>query len=342
MALLSNEETLFKELNLQRNKNSDQPKDLYNFLLHRIINIFESNVNRGVLEDEKTKGSYYRLNKFIWDRSHLKKAILTIPYNVTPKSMKKYLTDGLKLLDYDKDNSCHWYTDNVNHNNQINDHDALLLITVLRNMVFNDFEKIKKLSKYLINVATLFNSLQLPITWYLPTGLTVIQSYMQTKTTTIVPFAYSRLKLKISSKQDYDKKKQIRALMPNLIHSLDATSLALLFSRFSKEFHEPQFFSIHDCFGTTADKVFLLKTLLASVYTDIYSENHYLHKFDKDLFKKIKENRGYKVDIKERKVEFPDGNNYILHDIEWVINNKNVNKTRINKIDNQFILIKTS
>ena len=88
--------------------------------------------------------------------------------------------------------------------------------------------------------------------------------------------------------------------MPNLIHSLDATSLCLLFKRFCELYETPQFYSIHDCFGTTADKVFTLKTLLASVYTDLYTKDHYLYSFDRNLFKDIERNTGYKVDPETR------------------------------------------
>ena len=44
MALLSNEYTLFKELNLTIAGVNDQPKDFYNFLLHKLINLFETKV----------------------------------------------------------------------------------------------------------------------------------------------------------------------------------------------------------------------------------------------------------------------------------------------------------
>ncbi len=43
--------------------------------------------------------------------------------------------------------------------------------------------------------------------------------------------------------------------MPNLIHSLDASSLTLLYNKFTKIYDKPQFLAIHDCFGTTLDKV---------------------------------------------------------------------------------------
>ena len=166
------------------------------------------------------------------------------------------------------------------------------MISSLQYIISNDFEKIRKLIKYLKNIATLLNLLELPITWTLPTGLTIKQSYLETKSTTITLFMYSKIKLnlKVTIKDKYDKHKQARALMPNLIHSLDATSLILLYEQFISSFcskNQTQFFSVHDCFGTTFDKVFIFKTILASVYTDLYSSDPYLHKFNKSILDNI-------------------------------------------------------
>ena len=107
------------------------------------------------------------------------------------------------------------------------------------------------------------------------TGLTIKQSYLETKSTSITPFMYNKTKLnlKVTIKDKYDKHKQIRSLVPNLIHSLDGSSLSLLYDQYTNLFnlkHPIQFYSVHDCFGTTCDKVFNLKTILASVYTDLY------------------------------------------------------------------------
>lgn len=56
MALLSNEDTLFQELNLTKTNNSDEaPNDLYSFLLHKLINTFKFNINKGEIIDEKLK-----------------------------------------------------------------------------------------------------------------------------------------------------------------------------------------------------------------------------------------------------------------------------------------------
>lgn len=106
--------------------------------------------------------------------------------------------------------------------------------------------------------------------------------------------------------------------MPNLIHSLDASSLSLLYDKFHKFYSDPQFLSIHDCFGTTLDKVGNLKTMLVSVYMDIYSNDPYLTKFDNNIIKQLKDS-GIAVDEEKRIVEIPikgEVKQYQLHDID--------------------------
>lgn len=72
--------------------------------------------------------------------------------------------------------------------------------------------------------------MELYIPWSLPNGLTPLQSYMMVKDVRITPLNYAKHTFykKIPVKNKDDKKKQMRALMPNLIHSLDAASMFML------------------------------------------------------------------------------------------------------------------
>ena len=106
--------------------------------------------------------------------------------------------------------------------------------------------------------------------------------------------------------------------MPNLIHSLDGTSLILLYEQFVTSLSKGsvQFFSVHDCFGTTCEKVSLMKTILASIYTDLYSADPYLDTFDKSIIDSIESATTHRVDRDTRKVinEY-DKEWFTLHDI---------------------------
>jgi DNA-directed RNA polymerase len=108
MALLSNEDTLFKELNLvskekEKDYNETIPSDFYTFLLHKVISTLNYKLENNIKDDEYD--NYERLNKFMWDRSYIKKAVMTIPYNSSSRSMIKYVKEGLCIVENPKDES---------------------------------------------------------------------------------------------------------------------------------------------------------------------------------------------------------------------------------------------
>lgn len=347
LAMLSNENTLFQELNLVNHKNST-PNDFYSFLVHKLNLMFENKIKEGTSLDKDDLVRYKRLLDFVLERSNIKKAIMTIPYNASHQNMVKYITSSLFLVEEETKDKDVWYSKTSKEEGLsplISLKDISLLVSSIMFIIHNDFEKIKKLMKYLRNVATILTMLNLPVIWTLPHGLTVKQSYLEVKSVALRPYMYSKVKInmQVVNKNKLNKNHQVRALMPNLIHSLDATSLSLLNNKFNMLYLKenkklPQFLSVHDCFGTTLDKVDTLKTLLTSVYMEIYSETSYLEIFDKNLIAFIYETNKEVINKETREVTIGD-KTYKLHDIEWVVNRKKVNQALIKKIDAQYILI---
>ena len=83
--------------------------------------------------------------------------------------------------------------------------------------------------------------------------------------------------------------------MPNLIHSLDATTIAILYSSFK---NVGPLYTVHDCFGVTANNVPRLILKLKLVYIQLYSSTGYLKKFDTFVKTTINETCGddtYKI-----------------------------------------------
>lgn len=172
--------------------------------------------------------------------------------------------------------------------------DIIRLCSVLNKAIYSEYPKLAEFNKYLSGIVNIFTKLGLPLIWTLPSGLEVNQSYRQFESFKISPFRYSKSTFTlIIFNETLDKSSQVRALMPNLIHSLDACSLALLVKllRVDKGNVEGDsiyktninFYSVHDCYATTMNKMGSVIKYLKIVYTMIYTDNNYLRKFDKEI-----------------------------------------------------------
>lgn len=116
--------------------------------------------------------------------------------------------------------------------------------------------------------------------------MTVKQSYLKNNEVRLKPFSYLKTSfvLKITDKNKLDTSKQVRAFMPNLVHSLDAASLALLVDLyFSDSKDRKNMYTVHDCFAVTTNNVCNMMDLLKLVYITLYSEDTYLLKLDRQI-----------------------------------------------------------
>lgn len=173
----------------------------------------------------------------------------------------------------------------------------------------------------------------------MPSGLHINQKYVVLDEIRAKPFAFTKntYVLKIPNKNKINHKKQLRSLMPNLIHSLDAVSIALLVKLLTNYgLKEYNFFSVHDCFAVTMNNVEELKSFIFLVYINLYLKDQYLLKFDQGLINHIKNNYGEncfdpytkKITIENIKspIDYPDINVVLLGEIETidVLNSKNI------------------
>ena len=157
--------------------------------------------------------------------------------------------------------------------------DMSLYVMSIKEVISRIAPKIKLLSDYLNAIVRICTALEVPVLWRLPHGAEISQSYLASNKKKITPFSFTKSNytfIKFVS-GSYEGGKQRRSLRPNLVHSLDATSIALLYNNISKEV---SLYTIHDCFAVTANNVPMLVNKLKLVYIAMYSSTNYLAEFD--------------------------------------------------------------
>ena len=293
LSLLISDSDLAKELNLTKSDWNDEPKDYYGFTGIKLIELFKHKlkVNKLSVEDREC---YERLSNMLILRKTVKKVIMTIPYNVSIFQMIRYLKEH--FVKFDTDNKSKWlaYTLEYKHKDDpkliLCSKDFTFIATGLKEVLEKNFPKLKSLIIYLKTIAKICTRLGLIIPWGTSSGLLVNQSYVSSDEIKLFPFSYSKssLTLNIPTKK-LNNKKQIRALMPNLIHSLDASTLALLADSYfnNNDFEANNFYAIHDCFAVTANNVDILIKYLKLAYIRIYTDDIYLKRFDQGVLQYI-------------------------------------------------------
>jgi len=106
--------------------------------------------------------------------------------------------------------------------------DISKIAEIIYSTIFKEYPGLNIIYNYLINMAKLLNKLNLPVIWITPSGLELTQNYNSFKKSKLAITLGGKTKtLVLKEKLDKrDKSKQSSAIVPNIIHSLDASHLA--------------------------------------------------------------------------------------------------------------------
>jgi DNA-directed RNA polymerase len=287
ISLLTRQEKVFKHLNLKPSTTADKPEDFYNYILFQVNDYINKKLKNNHFDKEnpEEKESFKRLQKINLSRSMVKKALMTYSYNASHPQMVNYVKQALHSFTMkigDKEEIV--YSNSETSKCYLTSKDISIFVKCFTDVIKETFPKMHELKNYIKSIVKICTKLNIPIPWVLPSGAIVSQSYLDSKTLKIRPFAFinSRFSFKTIIKDKFDLRKQSNAAMPNLIHSLDASSIALLYKELSGN-NTLNLYTIHDCFAVTADRVELLINLLKGVYLKIYSDDIYLLTLDKHI-----------------------------------------------------------
>ena len=326
LSLLTREKNLFGTLNLASSTHDNDPDDFYTYMLNLTTKYMES-VMLSLSETKnktdkqiKTISSYDKLLKVNFDRSMVKNLIMIMSYNASIPTIVNQLITNLEQVG--KNGRTIYYGYKKNLEVELTRNDLVAFVMAIKLVINKESPRIAELSKYLDNIVSICTKLNMPIPWLLPhKGAEIRQSYEVEKSHTFKAFFFvnTRYTFKKYQRGVYDLTKQKRATMPNLIHSLDASTIAMLYSSLKSDC---SLYTIHDCFGVTADNVPKLILKLKLVYIQLYSSAGYLKEFDRFLKESINKTFGDAV--------YKMGDNFIS--IPGNKKNKTIDVPNINKV----------
>jgi len=341
ISMLGMDKELNENLNIKASTWSDAPDDFYSVIAYLVKGSLKNKIESNKNEDLDKLESYNRLFNLDIQRSMIKKCVMTIPYNASRVQSIKYLKEVFEYIGVeDEENNTItneiWLKYKQDNNIRLKNEDFWVLYDTLFEVIYEIAPSIRKISDYLKTIAKICSTANTFIPWILPNGLIVKQSYTVMTEIRISPFNYSKYTYNIQKKikNSMDTRKNIRAFMPNLIHSLDAASLSILINNYFYQYDNEikNIFGIHDCFSTTFNNMEYIIDTLKLIYISIYSDKKYLENLDKNIINHIKNNIDESFDNiniktvsilnknnKKIKIKYPDineilNNNYDLRE----------------------------
>ena len=197
----------------------------------------------------------------IWDRSRVKRTVMTIPYNAKPFSNRSYIRDALKEggIDIDKD-------------------DLTLTVKAVRDAMHKIVPGPMAVMSWIEKeVSKQFkDNPNLTLTWTTPSGFVVNQRIQKKKVEKLELQLLGRCILSVATDdpEAADKLRHKAATAPNLIHSLDATLLHFSALRFCGPIA-----LIHDSVLCRATDMTALSSIVRETYMDLFAKRDYLTEF---------------------------------------------------------------
>lgn len=282
---------LAKEVNLIESENV---KDFYK----GIVNPINKAINTS-----PDKPSFFQ--EILLDRKILKRIIMTRGYGVTREGIKNQLVnisdkeeiekeDGKKITLFKIPSKSAGFV-------KLDINEIRKLSFLIYDNIFISFPEIDNLYKYLKEYIRVYVKLELIVSWLTPAGLRLQQSYNKSvKNKISLNFLGVRKTVVLRDwKEELDKRKQINAFIPNIVHSLDAAHLHKVIHNWR---NEKYILPIHDCFGSHPNYMLDLYQKVALNFIEIYSQKDFLKSLERKLIKDLKDHL-YEIKIKDgRKV----------------------------------------
>lgn len=274
---------------------SEKVQDLYTTLIDPI--------NKAINESWQHDPKLIIFSDIKLTRKELKKLIMVKSYNVTVLGMVEHLKAILEKKEIDvtyknskgeekivKDYLYYVKAKNTDGFVLLNDTELLKLANIINQNIFNRYNSLKSIYLFLTQLTKCMLLAEIPVTWGTPLGLEITQHYNSSRIRKISINFLGKNKTTVLREwtKDLDKRKQLQAIIPNIIHSFDASHLIQVISQWDKDKY---ILPIHDCFGTHPNDMFNLSQIIKREFVRIYADYKFIEELRKHFINDLKKYR---------------------------------------------------
>jgi DNA-directed RNA polymerase len=183
-------------VNLTPYEEGQKPGDIYS--------VIGESINQALNEYGKENPEFSVLSLVRFTRSILKQCIMTKVYNVRNYGIAKQITSKLKSIKITEINDSSvtdeviskikeklkksndlYIAPGINGNVYLTDKDIFKIAKIVNDQIFVLFPSLNEIYNYFISMANLMLLLNIPLSWFTPTGLNITQQYLKSKQTKI-------------------------------------------------------------------------------------------------------------------------------------------------------------
>ena len=229
---------------------SDKPQDIYTLVMNRVVE------NLKELDEAEAR----RWLDLGLNRKLVKRPVMTKPYGVTAYGMRDQMMGEIR-----KQELCH--EDDVHGL-------ATFLAPFVEQSINETVVASKEVMDWLQATARAAATHNLPLAWYTPVGLKVLQDYrkMSAEKEAVYVGGVKKQFLLSTHTDQVHKQKQANGMSPNVIHSLDASHMMLTLL-LGKEYGITSYAMVHDSYATHACNTGLLNAVLREAFIEMYSND---------------------------------------------------------------------
>lgn len=234
----------------------DRPADIYQEVADKVLKMLAGN------DDPLAKG-WLRMGI---TRKTTKRCVMTLPYGATRHAFGDFIDDylcDLRLAGKEVvfGDPTQWWGASRFLANAIGDAISETVVAAVEAM------------KWLQEAARIATDAGYPIQWDAPTGFPVHQDYRKTKKLRILSHDLLGKSAWLQAQdetEDLDRRRQVNAIAPNFVHSLDASALLFTVDQAS-QFGIESYGMIHDSYATVAADVPTMGACLRAAFVGMHS-----------------------------------------------------------------------